>query len=176
MAEKEKLDLGEEKPKSSSKGLIFIVLGAALVTVLGVFVALYYMGIFPPKDKGGAEHGKVESKKEEHVEQKPVIYLALTPAFSANFKNNSEARLVQIEIAVASTDQGVIDAVTKHAPMLRNNILMILGGDDPTLLKTAEGKEALRKKIKEEIKKVILEQTKFKKGVDEVYFTGFVMQ
>lgn len=177
MAEKEKLDLGEEKAKSSSKGLIFIVLGAVLVTLIGVFAALYFLGIFPPKDKAG-EHGKGKAEAEQHeqVEEKPVIYMAMTPPFAANFKNNPEARLVQIEISLASKDQKVLDAVTLHMPMVRNNILMVLGGGEPAVLKTAEGKEALRGKIKEEIKKILAEQTELKEGVDDVYFTGFVMQ
>lgn len=174
MAEKEKLDLGEEKPKSSSKGLIFIIVGAVLVTLLAVFATLYFLGIFPPKDKGG-EHGKA-AETHEPVKEKQVIYMALTPPLAANFKNNPEARLVQIEISLASSDQKVLDAVTQHMPMVRNNILMVLGGDDPAVLKTPEGKVALRAKIKEEIKKILVEQTEFKEGVDEVYFTGFVMQ
>lgn len=165
MSAKEKLDLGEEKSKGSSKRLVFTILGVVLAFLAAGFVTLYYLGIFPAKKQVA-----------EHVEPKPVIYLSLKPPFSANFKNSPEARLVQIEIAVASTDHKVIDAVTNHAPMLRNNILMILGGDDPAVLKTLEGKEALRKKIKEEISKVLIEQTSLKGGVDEVYFTGFVMQ
>lgn len=175
MAEKEKLDLGEEKAKSSSKGLIFIVIGAVIVTLLAVFAALYFLGIFPPKDKGG-EHGKAKEEVHEQVEEKPVIYMALTPPFAANFKSNPDARLVQIEISLAARDQKVMDAVTAHMPMVRNNILMVLGGGDPSVLKTPEGKEALRGRIKEEVKKILAEQTEFKEGVEEVYFTGFVMQ
>lgn len=174
MAEKEKLDLGEEKPKSSSKRLIFIVVGAVIVTLLAVFAALYFLGIFPAKESGG--HGKAQAEKKEQVVEKPVIYLPLAPPFAANFKNNPEARLVQIEISLAARDQKVLDALTRHMPMLRNNILMVLGGDDPAVLKTAEGKAALRGKIKEEIKKILSEQSEFKEGVEDVYFTGFVMQ
>jgi flagellar FliL protein len=171
MVAKEKLDLGEEKPKPSPKRLIFTVLGIALAVLGAAFATLYYLGIVPPNAQG-AGHGK----KEAQAEQRPVIYLALNPPFAANFKNSSEARLVQIEMAVASTDQRVIDAVVRHSPMLRNNILMILGGDDPAVLKTREGKEALRTKIKDEIRRVVTQQTEVKAGVDEVYFTGFVMQ
>ena len=178
MAEKEKLDLGEEKPKSS-KGIIFIVLGAVLATLVAVFATLYFMGIFPPKHPPAAEHGK-EAEKDKHeepvAEAKPVIYLPLTPAFVANFKSSPDARMVQIEMTVASTDQAVMDVITQHAPMLRNNLLLLLAGEDPAALKTGEGKEALRNKVKEVIKKIVVEQSDRKEGIDEVYFTGFVMQ
>jgi flagellar FliL protein len=177
MAEKETLDLGEEK-KKSSKGIIFIVLGAVLGTLVAVFAALYFMGIFPPKDKAASTgHGKHSAEKSaDHAERKPIIYLPLQPAFVANFKNSPDARLLQVEINVASTDQAIIDAVKKHTPMIRNNLLLLLGGEDPAALKTLEGKEALRGKIKGAITKVVVAQTGKKSGVDDVFFTGFIMQ
>lgn len=186
MAEKEKLDLGEEKPKSSIKGLIFIVLGSVLGTLAAVFATLYFMGIVPPKDKkppegheAAAGHEQsAEGEGEEHGEQKAaeIFYLPLKPSFSASFKNNPEVRLIQIEIALASKDQAILAAVEKNMPMVRNNLLLILGSEDPNALKTVEGKAALREKIKEEIKKVVIEQTDKKTGVDDVFFTGFIMQ
>jgi flagellar FliL protein len=186
MAEQEKLDLGEDKPKSSIKGILFIVLGSVLGTLLAVFAALYFMGIIPPKDKAAAaghaaagheQAGDEEQEGDAHGEEaKPIVYLPLKPAFAASFKNNPEARMVQIEITLGSTDEAILGAVEKHMPILRNNLLLILGGEDPSVLKTPEGKEALRAKIKDEIKKIVIEQTDKKVGVDEVFFTGFVMQ
>jgi flagellar FliL protein len=197
MAQAEKLDLGEEKPApSSSKKLIFVAIGAILVTLIAVFATLYFLGIFPPKhDKAAtaghgkeaatAAHGKEADKGEEEsdkedgehgAEAHPVIYEALTPAFVVNFKGNPEVRVVQIEITAASKDKAILDALKKHAPMLRNNVLMIISAQDPTTFKTVEGKEALRSKIKDEIKNIVVEQTDKKVGVDELYFTGFVMQ
>lgn len=177
MAEKEKLDLGEEK-KKSSKGIVFIVLGAVLGTLLAVFAALYFAGIFPPKGKPEDARGKEAhgESRDEGAEKKPVIYLALQPAFVVNFKNNPEARLAQIEISVASTDQAILDVVKKHTPMIRNNLLLLLSGEDPAALKTSEGKEALRGKVKDVIGKVVAEQAHKKEGVDEVFFTSFVTQ
>lgn len=175
MADAEKLDLGVEKmPKKSSKTLIFVILGSVLITLGGVFGTLYFLGIFPPKNEA---HPKSTAEVQGGAhEVHPMLYLALKPAFTANFKGNPEIRLVQMELAVASTDQSILDAVTTHGPMIRNNLLLLLSAQDPGTLKTAEGKEALRSQIKEEIKKVVIEQTGHKNGVDEVYFTGFVMQ
>lgn len=175
MAETEKLDLGDEKQKKSSKGIIFAVLGSVLVTLAAVFGTLYFLGIFPPKDHAVDPHAKEATAKEEH-EAHPMIYLPLTPAFAANFKGNPEVRVIQVEMTLASTDQAILDTVTKHAPMIRNNLLMLLGAQDPAVLKTAEGKEAFRTQIKDVIKKVVIEQSDKKTGVDEVFFTGFVMQ
>jgi flagellar FliL protein len=166
MAEAEKLDLGEEKPKSSKKTLIIVVI-AVVVTVAAMLGTLYFLGVIPPKhaSEAGAHGSKAAEKAEEAKEpEKPIVYLPLSPPFSANFKNNPDARVVQVDVTAASKDPIVIEAIKKHAPMLRNN------------LKTAEGKEALRAKIKAEIKNVIVKETDRKDGVDEVYFTGFIMQ
>jgi flagellar FliL protein len=184
MAEKDKLDLGEEKPKSSLKGVIFLVLGSVLGTLAAVFATLYFMGIVPPKNKTAAagheaagHEQAAESEGERGDEKSPeILYLPLKPSFSASFKNNPEARLIQIEIALASKDQAILNAVEKNMPMVRNNLLLILSGENPAALKTPEGKAALREKIKEEIKKIVIEQTDKKTGVDDVFFTGFVMQ
>ena len=100
----------------------------------------------------------------------------MTPAFVVNFKGNPEVRVVQIEMTVASTEKVILDALKKHSPMLRNNVLMLISAQDPASFKTVEGKETLRTKIKEEIKKLIIQEIDKKVGVDELYFTGFVMQ
>lgn len=175
MAEAEKLDLGEEKPKSSAAKIIFIVLGAVLLTLALVFATLYFMGIFPSQNKAAAGHEQAAAEA-VHAEPAPLIYEHLTPPFVANFKNNPEARALQVEISIASRDQSVLDAVKKHNPIIRNNLLLLLSGQDLAVLKTTEGKEALRVSIKEEIKKVVVAHTDKKDGVDEVFFTGFIMQ
>ncbi|NJD06720.1 MAG: flagellar basal body protein FliL [Methylococcaceae bacterium] len=178
MAQAEKLDLGEEKASpSSSKSLIIIVLAAVLVTLAAVFGTLYFLGIFPPKHAApAAEHAAEAPKPEPPVEQ-PLIYEPLAPAFVVNFSGNPEVRVVQIEITAAAREKEILDALKKHMPILRNNVLMLISGQDPLSFKTAEGKEALRAKLKEEMNKIVAEQTgKKNAALDEIYFTGFVMQ
>ena len=200
MAQKDKLDLGEEKKPSSSKKLIFIVLAAILATLLAVFATLYFLGIFPPKPPAGgpegaheaaaeagtaAEHGKEDEedeadgkkhkKKGEHGEI-AMLYQDLEPAFVVNFQGSPEARVLQVAISVASEDPAAIDAVKKHTPMIRNNLLMLMSAEDPAALKTAEGKDALRAKILEEINAIVKKQARKKDAIEEIYFTAFIMQ
>ncbi|HYE36786.1 flagellar basal body-associated FliL family protein [Methylocaldum sp.] len=170
MAQQDKLDLGEEK-KKSSKSIIFIVLGAVLGTLVAVFAALYFLGIFPPQ--------QAEAVAESHGDEAdalPMIYHVLDPAFVVNFKSNPDARLLQISLSVASKNQTVVDAIKKHTPMIRNNVLLLLSGQDPATLKTIEGKDALRGKLLEEINAIVSKQTGKKEGAEEVFFTGFIMQ
>lgn len=187
MAEKDKLDLGEEKKTSSSKKIIFIVLGSVLMTLIAVFATLYFLGVFPPKDKADAAHAgheaaaqKGEAGTGEHGEETGhevhMTYHDLEPAFAVNFGNNPEARLLQLNLSLATQDPAVVDALKKHDPMIRNNLLLLIGAEDPAVLKTAEGKEALRLKVMEEINAILKKQAKKKNGIEDVFFTGFIMQ
>ena len=195
MAEKDKLDLGEEKKPSSTKKIIFIVLGSVLVTLIAVFATLYFLGIFPPKAKSDATHAEAghevtaeahegENGEDEHEGEKggekghavQVTYYDLKPSFMINFGANPEARLLQIDMSLATQDSSVPDALKKHDPMIRNNLLLLIGAEDPAVLKTAEGKEALRTKILDEVNAILKKQAKKKNAVDEVFFTGFIMQ
>lgn len=177
MAE-EKLDLGEEK-KGFPKKNLFIILGVLLL--IGILAGLYFSGIFSKSEKAeepktaesNAGDKKADKKNGKHDEKNAghAVYFAITPSFTVNFKNNAEFRLLQIDIAVSASNQAVIDAIKKHMPLLRNNLLMLLSAEDPTVLKTAEGKTALREKIK-----ATIEEMDQVEAVDEVYFTGFIMQ
>ncbi|SMF97174.1 flagellar FliL protein [Methylomagnum ishizawai] len=209
MAEKDKLDLGEERKTSSVKKLAFIVLGAVLGTLIAVFAALYFLGIFPPKaadgaapagqeataaghDEHGAEktetaeaaehegeeedHGKHKKGKHGEHDEAPTLYQDLEPAFVVNFQGSPDARVLQVSLSIATDDASVVEAVKKHSPMIRNNLLMLMSAEDPAALKTTEGKEALRAKLLEEINAIIKKQARKRDAVDEVYFTAFVMQ
>jgi len=170
MAQQDKLDLGEEK-KKSSKSTVFIIIGAVLGTLAAAAAALYFLGIFPPKpDEAAAE------SQEDESHALPIIYEPMEPALTVNFKSNPDARLLRIGLTVASTNQAVIDGVKKHSPMIRNNLLLLLSSQDPAALKTAEGKEALRGKLLEEINAVVANQTGHQDGVEEIFFTSFIMQ
>ena len=72
-------------------------------------------------------------------------------------------------------DEGVIDAVKKHDPVIRNNILMMLSAQDPEVLKTSKGKEQLQSDVKEEINKILVKRS-VSSNVKEVFFTDLVMQ
>lgn len=213
MAQKDKLDLGEEKKASggggSAKKIIIVAVAAVLLTLGAVFGTLYYLGIFPPKTATpnaeasahpgeGGEHGEAnheakdeheaaaeDDEHEDHGKKKhdshadsehPIIYEDLEPAFIVNFQPNPDARVLQITLSVATHDQSVIDAVKKHLPMIRNNLLLLMSAEEPGQLKTLEGKEALRARLLEEINAIVKKQARKKDGIEELFFTGFIMQ
>ena len=193
---KEDLDLDVEAaaPAKKSGRLKWIVIG-----VLGVFLligatlgVLYFAGVIGGGADGeaadeeaaaAAEHGEDDAKAGKNAKGKtakgapkaPPIYLAMEPPFVVNFTASSDVRFMQVSLQVASRDQAVIDGVKEHTPAIRNGLVMLFTGQDPVALNTREGKEKLLKDCLDEINRVLKEQTG-SAGVENVYFTSFVMQ
>ena len=63
----------------------------------------------------------------------------------------------------------------KHMPLVRNNVVMILSSQDFEVMRTPEGKDALRQAVLEEIQSILTDETG-DAGVEQVLFTNFVMQ
>ena len=169
MAKADELELDvAAKPKS---GRLIWVLGGLGLLLVGVAIALtlYLTGVIgkantdTPKTQGGTP-----------VVVKPALYLPLDPAF-VNFEDQSNARFLQVEIQVMARDQATLDAVQRSAPVIRNNILLLLSSQKYDVVSTREGKEKLRGEILAAINKA-LHDGGSKDKVEAVYFTSFVMQ
>jgi len=114
--------------------------------------------------EGGGGHGKASA-----------IYVPMAPPFVVNIGNADASNFLQIEMQVRAKNQGAVDALKLHDPQIRNALLLLLGGQQVGDITSREGKEALQKKVLEEIQRILKHETG-KTGVDAVYFTSFVMQ
>jgi len=170
MAEDNDLDLGEEKKSSK---LLYMIIGGVFAVLIIVGATLYFTGFFS-SDEDGEDGEAVEDEQESEVKGDPV-YQPLGSDFVIRFKKGGGARLLQISISTLTYDAEVVEAVKKHTPMIRNNLLLLLSAKKPTELKTPEGKESLRQEVLESVQKVIEDQLG-KKGVEQVFFTALVMQ
>jgi flagellar FliL protein len=72
-------------------------------------------------------------------------------------------------------DEQVVEQVKTHMPVVRNNLLMMLGGETLTTLTSRDGKEALRTRALAEVQRILTENTG-KPGIEDLYFTSFVVQ
>ncbi|MGH8551439.1 MAG: flagellar basal body-associated FliL family protein [Methylococcales bacterium] len=162
------LDLGKKK---SSK-ILWIIIGSVLALVLLVIGTLYAMGVIhvPVSVRGKSE--MAESTGSEKGGES--IYYPLAP-FTVNFRRGDGTRFLQVTMTALVQSQDVAGAIQKHEPVIRNNLLLLLGGQDPAGLRTREGKEELRNLVLKEVQ-TILEQRTGGQGIEEIFFTGFVMQ
>jgi len=126
-------------------------------------------------DKGGKGSGKGGEK------QGPPIYLALDPPLVASVDDGQAIRFIQLTVEVMARDQPTLDAVVAHTPVIRNNLLMLLGRKGIDELATSEGKDALRMEALQEVRDILEkmgpadpEQTLGE--LEDLYFTSFVVQ
>lgn len=159
-----------EGGKKSSKKLIILGVGGVVLVALIVGATLFFTGFFEAEPE--AEQAEQSEQAEPLGE---AVYQKLEPAFLVNFQNKPGARVMQVEISVMARDAAVIEAVNQHSPVIRNNILLLLSGQDPESLKTTDGKVALQGLIVEEINKILSDHA-VKNGVESVFFTSLVMQ
>jgi len=120
----------------------------------------------------------VEGEQTEELveeEEKEEVYYDLEKALIVNFPKGSGASLIQVSVSFLVKGSETIDALKKHEPMIRNNLLMAISGLGAENLKTQEGKEQLRATMLAEVGKV-MEKMTGKNTVDNLFFTTFVMQ
>lgn len=106
---------------------------------------------------------------------KPAIYYPIKPAITVNFSVKGRQRYLQAELTLMTREDDVISAIELHLPMIRNAMVMLIGGQSFSEIQTAEGKELLRQQCLQELQR-LLEQEINKPGIEQVLFTNFVMQ
>ena len=164
MAENE-LEAGEEK--KSSKKLIIIIAIVVLLLGGGAAGGYFFMNSEP--------EGDADQVEEVVEEQKELIYFEMSKPFIVDFPRGSAARLIQISVAILVEGEETVEALTKHEPMIRNNLLMLINNQDPGELKQSAGKDKLREEMMQEVG-AILEKMSGSNHVQEIFFTAFVMQ
>lgn len=193
----DKLEEAEEQGKAKDKsGLIKIVLIAVgILALLGVNIGVTLLivggqsapppvaatpeaGAAAPESAPDAHGAKTEGAKDGAAsggDAKTIQYYAFDPAFVVNFQAQDTIRFLQVKVEVMARDAKVIEAVERHMPVIRNNLVVLFSSQDFTAISTRVGKERLRAQTLAEIQKV-LKETTGQPGVEAVYFTSFVMQ
>lgn len=161
----------EGTEKRSSKKLMMIV-GLVILLLAGAGGGYYFM----MGDETEADEEQVEEVVEEEddtaVEE---VYYDISKPFIVNFPKGSEARLIQVSVSLLVKGEDTVEALKKHEPMIRNNLLMSISARGAKNLKTKEGKEELRADMLEETGEV-MEKMTGKNKVKNLFFTAFVMQ
>ncbi len=182
MPDEDDLELDTETSKGKS-GLvkIIIIVVVALVVLGGTITAtLYFAGVFEGDEDEAVAEEKQADEGNAKKDSKPkdtsiVIYHQFDPAFVVNFEDNNVVRFLQIGMSALTHDQAVINELNKHDPAIRNNLVLLFSSQTYDNLSSREGKEELRKKALKEIQDILRENTG-DPGVEQIYFTSFVIQ
>lgn len=166
MANKEELDLDVQQKPAGKKHLILYIIIALLVLALAGAGAAFFLLKGESDDASGAGSAAAAVK--------PAHYLALDKLV-INFGQGAPVRFLQVNLQVMSYDPAALKAMETHMPAIRNDILLLLGGQKYEEVSTPEGKERLRGAILDKVQHILDTYEKERK-VEAVYFTEFVMQ
>ena len=164
-------EIEQEGVKKSPKKLIIIIV-AVLVLLAGAGGGAFFFM------KGGdaAKEEKVEQATEDesaaHAEK---IYFEMSKPLVVDFPKGSAVKHGRITISMLVEGAETTEILKKNEPMIRNNLLMLIGAQDSNVLNTREGKEALQKAMLDDVM-VVIKKMAGKGQVEEVFFTSFVMQ
>lgn len=160
-------------------------LGLTVVVALGTLAGQFIYGLLGHQDRGPAAHEAADAdKKPVKAEVKaavkkkapdgPPVYHAFEPLI-VNFEESGELRFLQVTVEVMARDPKAIAAVQANTPLLRNNLLLLIGSRDMQQLLTREGKEQLRALALNEVR-AALKKVSPESEIEDVYFSGFVIQ
>jgi flagellar protein FliL len=118
--------------------------------------------------------GGVDLPRPKNIANYHATYFQIPVPFTSNMVDTDS--FAQISVAVSTYyDMRVVESLKTHEMALRSAILMLLAQESEAVLSTPEGKAQLQQKLTRLINKVLKEKTGYS-GVDNVYFTNFVIQ
>jgi flagellar FliL protein len=105
----------------------------------------------------------------------------MDPPLVVSLEDQGSIRFLQVTVELMSRDEHVITALQTHMPVIRNNLLMLLGGQPITSLTNREDKEKIRQLALAEVQKIMkdnppAEEEEHPGTVEDLYFTSFVVQ
>ena len=102
-----------------------------------------------------------------------VTYVPLEQPFTANL---ADGGIIQVGLSFATYyDHRVVENIKRQTVPIRSAALMVLSEQNPDILATPAGKQALQRQLTLAVNQVLREKEGFG-GIDNVYFTSLVIQ
>jgi flagellar FliL protein len=154
----------------SKKKFIIIAIAAILVIGGSAGAAFALLG-------GKADPEAATAVKEgESAPPREAIYVNLEPDFVVNFQDSKgKTKFLKAGVNVVTRDPETSEALEKHMPVVRNNLLLLFSRQIYENLVPPEGKERLRADALAEIQTVVGKELPAAE-IEDVLFTSFVMQ
>ena len=194
----------EEEPKKSNllKIIIFVVGGILLIAV-GLGIGYFLFGGEPEPDPSAEvnqiiEGKETEKKKTEDSESKEgeeegedgiikknvkaipevdsyeTTYFEFPGDFTTNLKGSR--KFLQVSVGVSTQyDEKVMEIVDSHQLALRSEILSTISDFTEEDISGSEGKKKLSERLIEVLNKKLESLDEFP-GIEDVYFTAFILQ
>ncbi len=140
---------------------------APLLSLLLVLLMSGQSALASAKKEEGAEGGAAGGPG--------LQYIALKPAFVTNYGSGGAIHFLKADVTLRVPDAQMSAAVMRHMPQIRHTLVMLLSRQQEADVGTMEGKERLRQQALADVRAVI-EAEEGKPGVEDLLFTGFILQ
>ena len=175
MAADKDLEVGEGQAKK--KKMIIIIGAVVLVAVVAVVGVLMMSGdsTEPAPAEEAAAETPVAADPNAPADKGSALYVSMPRPFIFNVPGASKDRLVQIKVQLLVRGTSNEETAKVHIPLIESTMLRTFSTSNAEELITVEGKENLKKKALKEVQEVLV-GVAGSEVVEEVLFTGFVMQ
>ncbi|MDT8428970.1 MAG: flagellar basal body-associated FliL family protein [Pseudomonadales bacterium] len=173
MADQEDEELEAVAAAGKGKKKLIIMAGAGILVL--ALAAAAYLFLFAGADETETVAETTAAAETSARNNQPMQYIELSPAFIINFPHQGRQRFLQTNLAVMTRDPQMIQAISQHMPIIRNNLINLFSAQLLLVFEDPTGIEALREMATEEVKQILLTETG-RENIEEVLFTSFVMQ
>jgi flagellar protein FliL len=157
------------------KKLLMIGGGVALLLVLAVVGLLVFSGDdSTPSVASGSANGSGGASQSGEPKG-TALYVALPRPFVFNVPGSSRDRMVQIKVQLLVRGSNNETIAKRHIPLIEGSLLETFSSANADELVTVAGRDALKNKALSDLQQAMIEVVG-SVVVDEVLFTGFVMQ
>ncbi len=158
----------EEKGSQSKKlMLIIIIISVIFMGIMGAGFYILWNKVVPPDPE--VQLDPEQSEEDQEADKIRPVYSLST--FVVNLADRGGSRFLRTTLDLELTDEAAVEEVKQRLPQIKNAVLMIIPSKTSKVIKTTEGKTAMREEIMEQLNSFLKDGS-----VTNIYFTEFVIQ
>ena len=102
-------------------------------------------------------------------------YFEIATPFVVNLADNGQTAFLQVNAQLKIKNQTLKEHLHTHMPAIQHSVMMVLSEQTSDSVRSVAGKQKLREKTLQEIQALLTEKIG-DPVVEEIYFTGFIIQ
>lgn len=167
----ENTDADEPVVKKGKLKLI-LLLGFLVLLAIGLAVAgaLWFMNGSLP-GMGGDETAEEQAKEPKYL---PSVYLNLEKPLLTTVQAEGRQRYAQVQVSLEAESQAVLDAAQVHLPLLRSQLIQLMGSRSFDSLRAPEGRQELSQAMTDKVNELLANENAA--AIRQVLFSNFVVQ
>ncbi|BEH14071.1 MULTISPECIES: flagellar basal body-associated FliL family protein [Marinobacter] len=154
--------------KGKLKLIIMLVVIIVLAVALSVVGTLWFLGGGLP---GGGEGERASTSEPAFVASS---YIDLERPLVTTVQAQGRQRYAQVHLSLEASDPAALAAAETHMPLIRSQLVMVLGNSEFSELQTPEGRSALAEQLLATVNQVLEEEGE--PSIKRVLFRNFVVQ